>query len=73
MLPKIIVFTVLQSREIMLTDVLINNHETINLPGFLFLTSSNLNVNVVKSQGQCECQYCHPCFTDRELKHRRVK
>lgn len=74
MLPKIILFIVLQSREIMLADVLINNHETVNLPGFLFLTwSSNLNVSIVKPQGQRECQYHHPWFTDRELKHRQVK
>lgn len=65
MLPEIILFIVLQSREIMLADVLINNHETVNLAGCLFLAlSSNLNVNVVKPQGQCECQYHHPFFTE---------
>lgn len=74
MLPKIILFGVLQTKEIMPADVLIDNHEIINWPAFLFLTlSSNFNVNLVKPQGQCECQYHHPCFIARELKYRQVK
>lgn len=75
LLPKIILFIVLQFREIMLADVLNNNYETVHLPGFVFLTlSNNLNAKVVKPQGQYKCQmHCHRCFTDSELKHKQVK
>lgn len=58
----------------MLADALINNHKAVSLPILPIISlSSNLNVNVVKPQGHCECYYCHPCFTDRELKNRQVK